>query len=478
MWQKNILIGTVFVFSKENDQYFFLKATCSASKKPTSYCLSLAISKFSKEIVYAFCECPAGSGGLCSHSFALMKLAAKWSIDRLHYIPSETSCTAKPCQWSQRKTLSHVDQKQPLSYIPMKKKNNVKMLGNIASRLYDPRVYKQVDLPRLNIFNKNMLKTPISNIFQSGMQPLVKSKFGDVPVGSPLSYQYPMLINSLNVTCSFNVEQIPTPPIIDYPCFPIHSYSFLPLRDYVDNTDSKTLEVIKKLEIGYVVSENIEKETRLQSASELWHDVRKYRFTASKCYDLHNVKTNKGFISLAKNLISPKEPNPFLLKKFEYGKVNEPVALQMYDNYFRSRNHSIQVSSSGIIILSNAFIIGASPDGKVIDTFENDIFGIVEIKCPEKYSEYNIADIAKVEKNFCLCANNGNITINKQHSYYDQVVMQMALTGTTWCDFVVYSKKGIVIDRVRYDHEHWLILQKKIYDFYFNYYLPSLVEFI
>ena len=97
-------IDTETVFSKQNEKYFYLKGYCSASKKQREYCLSLAINKISKNIAYAFCECPAGSGGLCSHSFALMKLAASWSVQSLKYIPDEISCTAKPCLWSQRKS--------------------------------------------------------------------------------------------------------------------------------------------------------------------------------------------------------------------------------------------------------------------------------------------------------------------------------------------------------------------------------------
>ena len=30
-------------------------------------------------------------------------------------------------------------------------------------------------------------------------------------------------------------------------------------------------------------------------------------------------------------------------------------------------------------------VLGASPDGKVIDLHENPVYGIVEIKCPEEY---------------------------------------------------------------------------------------------
>ena len=40
--------------------------------------------------------------------------------------------------------------------------------------------------------------------------------------------------------------------------------------------------------------------------------------------------------------------------------------------------------------------------------------------------------------------------------------MQLALTTQTWCDFVFYASKELVIDRVFYDKEHWGKLQKSI----------------
>ena len=74
--------------------------------------------------------------------------------------------------------------------------------------------------------------------------------------------------------------------------------------------------------------------------------------------------------------------------------------------------------------------------------------------------------------NFCLIHENGNLKINKSHSYYDQITMQMALTGTTWCDFVVYTKKGMAIDRVYFNQNDWNALLQNIYAYYFLHYLP------
>ena len=54
--------------------------------------------------------------------------------------------------------------------------------------------------------------------------------------------------------------------------------------------------------------------------------------------------------------------------------------------------------------------------------------------------------------------------------------MQLDLTTQTWCDFVFYTSKGLIIDRVFYDEEeHWGKLQKSILDFYFHYMLGEIV---
>ena len=82
-----------------------------------------------------------------------------------------------------------------------------------------------------------------------------------------------------------------------------------------------------------------------------------------------------------------------------------------------------------------------------------------------------------ISKNFCLVFDEvtEKIHINKSHTYYDQIQMQLALTTQTWCDFVFYTSKGLVKDRVFHDEEHWGKLQKSILDFYFHYMLDEIV---
>ena len=41
--------------------------------------------------------------------------------------------------------------------------------------------------------------------------------------------------------------------------------------------------------------------------------------------------------------------------------------------------------------------------------------------------------------------------LKRSHPYYCQVQGQMAITERAWCDFVVYTSKGIAIDRITFD---------------------------
>ena len=66
--------------------------------------------------------------------------------------------------------------------------------------------------------------------------------------------------------------------------------------------------------------------------------------------------------------------------------------------------------------------------------------------------------------------------LNKNHSYYNQVQMQLAITCQTWCDFVLYTSKGLIIDRVKFDKDYWHSLQQRILSFYFTYMLPEILD--
>ena len=59
-------------------------------------------------------------------------------------------------------------------------------------------------------------------------------------------------------------------------------------------------------------------------------------------------------------------------------------------------------------------------------------------------------------KNFpCHLLPNGTLELRKEHPYYFQIQGGMAITETSWCDFVMLSPQWISLQRIPFDHELW-----------------------
>ena len=88
------------ILSKQNYKYFSVKGICAANLKQKDRWVFIVIQKSTDDIEFATCQCPARRAGKCSHSYAVSKVIAKWTIDRVSIIPQQRACTSKPCIWS------------------------------------------------------------------------------------------------------------------------------------------------------------------------------------------------------------------------------------------------------------------------------------------------------------------------------------------------------------------------------------------
>ena len=71
----------------------------------------------------------------------------------------------------------------------------------------------------------------------------------------------------------------------------------------------------------------------------------------------------------------------------------------------------------------------------------------------------------------------GKLKLKESHYYYAQVQGQMAVGERPWCDFVVFTLKGISVERIRYNQEYWKDkLLPKLTSFYDNCVAPELVS--
>lgn len=76
------------------------------------------------------------------------------------------------------------------------------------------------------------------------------------------------------------------------------------------------------------------------------------------------------------------------------------------------------------------------------------------------------------EPGFFMENRNGKPSLKCVHVYYDQVQGLMGLSGAPWCDFIVYTSKGLSVERIRFDQDHWNNLCGKLCEYYFKYFLP------
>lgn len=190
-----------------------------------------------------------------------------------------------------------------------------------------------------------------------------------------------------------------------------------------------------------------------QSNSEVWHHERLFRVTASKCKTACNFgeqicqgngyqiidRINKFVIE---NFWSPRNIKTVDMK---YGIEEEPKARIVYT---QSSGH--RILETGMWINKDYPHLGASPDGLILNDL-GDPIGVLEIKCLKIFKDKSILEVvenyegmkaSKFLSGQCFEKKNGKLILKKSHMYYYQIQMQMLVTSLSFCDFVLYSRKG------------------------------------
>ena len=158
-----------------------------------------------------------------------------------------------------------------------------------------------------------------------------------------------------------------------------------------------------------------------------------------------------------------------------HGHEMEDKARQHYIEHMHDRGDHVTVSQHGLFVSAEHPYIGSSIDGMIHGTDKGP--GVLEIKCP--VSEQPIDVLAKKRKSFCLKLSDGHLQLKTSHMYYCQLHMEMAITGCSWANFVVFTASGtstnIHIERVPFNEEYWKECLQKIESFYRSFVVLELV---
>ena len=107
----------------------------------------------------------------------------------------------------------------------------------------------------------------------------------------------------------------------------------------------------------------------------------------------------------------------------DHGIRNEALAIEKYQFIMSCKlNRPVKIREAGIIIQSQLFWLGTSPDGVIFNKKIQEI-GLLEIKCPYNKRNLSIESII-TDKTFYIALNNDKKTyLKKEHhfGYYTQI---------------------------------------------------------
>ena len=165
--------------------------------------------------------------------------------------------------------------------------------------------------------------------------------------------------------------------------------------------------------------------TKTQSQSKIWNIHRARRITAS---NFHSVIHTRNSISPFNKLMQYETP-PSNLPNLKYGRETEEIARESYYALVGPYHSNVAITKTGLHISANYPHLGASPD-RITDC-DCCLKGLVEIKCPRKYSTGLKG--WENDKNFAI---DSSKNVKKDHLYFVQMQQQMFLLGVKFCDFL------------------------------------------
>ncbi|XP_044036364.1 uncharacterized protein LOC122868451 [Siniperca chuatsi] len=340
----------------------------------------------------------------------------------------------------------------------MKKKKSKRFLQKTMLELPRMMPYKsfiaaptdcQSLLARLTEAFKNVPDNKKPLITKMGLKDdveLVDCAFGKVPKGCPLSYQCP-------VPSSQDYKMNDNAPL--RPLLPLSSHTLEPMSA-LPTLSAKEQDHVNVMQITWEAAHSLEHSTCRHK--ELVEELRKLRLT-SRFKEICKLKPVR---SHAEHLIFKIEKG---FPRCKMAQIEEEMKSEALREYCRQL--CVNWSPCGLVVHPNAPWLGAQPDGLVYDPSEMSSFGLVHVKC--------IRFRSFVDCGFMFCQD-GVLQLKKTHSYYWHIQGEMMVTGTSWCDLLVYSREDILVQRIYRDKVIINVMKKKLADFFFQYYLPSLVS--
>ena len=180
------------------------------------------------------------------------------------------------------------------------------------------------------------------------------------------------------------------------------------------------------------------------AAASKYHKLYSKINTISKVRDFTHTKTTPLACSIFPD---DKYKN---LESVKWGRNNEDNALKGFHAKEGVKHIKIKLEKAGLFLHKNRAYIGASPDSIMYCKCHGK--SILEAKCPNNIHNSFIRE--DINKCSFLSIDNGEVTINKGHKYYTQVISQIQLSQPNQGYSIVWTTKDSIIQIVGKKKKH------------------------
>ena len=251
-------------------------------------------------------------------------------------------------------------------------------------------------------------------------------------------------------------------------------------------TREQCYEYMQSMTLSMEEAGRIEEMTREQADSKLWHALHNGRLTSSRFGEILHRRQTTDPRRLVRDIMGYGKTNSKHARAppaIRWGKDNEPLARKCYLENRQAAGEEMEFRPAGLSLLPEKSYLGASSDGRLnCKSVDTCCIGCLEIKCPYSIKGSLTITLTPEEiadrhgKDFFMTrGEDGLLHLRTSHPYYAQVQGELAVHNVEWCDFVVYSNRTVVVDRILNDFSYWIKLNETLDNFYIEHVVPEIL---
>lgn len=157
-----------------------------------------------------------------------------------------------------------------------------------------------------------------------------------------------------------------------------------------------------------------------------------------------------------------------------FGKQNENVACQLYFVDYKKNHQKPKMDLSSLHVDEVHPFLGASPDGLISCKCCGE--GLLEMKCSYLFKNKTPHEACTDHHYHVYLDHNNSVRLKESSSWYTQIQGQMGVCKKPWCHFILYTKKGIAVDRIYFDNQLYEKIVNASKKFYEKYIVNALIN--